>query len=198
MEVWLEIKDCQGYYASNLGRIKSPNKILKPSPDSRGYARVGMKGKTWRCHRIIAQLFISNPENKPEVNHKNGDKMDFSVANLEWTTTQENREHYWRELSAIPQQKHKQAMVELGIKNKESGRYLGANNPMALGKHRIYFESGDIIVVDNLSRWCKESGYDQRNVHHVKNGGYYSKVRGKFKNIYRHKDIIKVELVNEQ
>ena len=55
MEVWLEIKDCQGYYASNLGRIKSPNKILKPSPDSRGYARIGIRGKTIRCHRIVAE-----------------------------------------------------------------------------------------------------------------------------------------------
>lgn len=70
-----------------LADLKNPRKILKLSPDSRGYARVGMKGKTWRCHRIIAQLFISNPENKPEVNHKNGDKMDCSVNNLEWTTT---------------------------------------------------------------------------------------------------------------
>ena len=198
MEVWLEIPDCQGYYASNLGRFKSPRKILKLSPDSRGYARVGMKGKTWRCHRIIAQLFIPNPENKPEVNHKNGDKMDCSVDNLEWTTTKENREHFWRELSAIPKQKHKQAMIRLGEKHKESERFKGANNPMAVGKHKIYFESGDTIVVDNLARWCKETGYDSGQVHHVKNKGYYSKSLGRFKNITRCKDIIKVELVNEQ
>ena len=198
MEVWLEIPDCQGYYASNLGRFKSPRKILSKNPDSRGYAKVGIKGKTIRCHRMVAEYFILNPENKPEVNHKNGDKMDCSVDNLEWNTTKENREHFWRELSAIPKQKQKLAMIKRGQENKESGKYLGANNPMALGKHRIYFESGDIIVVDNLTRWCKESGYDWRNVYHVKNGGYYSKVRGKFKNIYRHKDIIKVELITDE
>ena len=198
MEVWLEIPDCQGYYVSNLGRIKSPNKILKPSPDSKGYARVGIKGKTRRCHRIVAELFLPNPENKPEVNHKNGDKMDFSVANLEWLTTKENREHFWRELSAIPKQKHKQAMVKLGEKFKESEIFKGANNPRAVGKHKIYFESGDTEVVDNLARWCKETGYDSGQVHHVKNKGYYSKSLGRFKNITRCKDIIKVELVNEQ
>lgn len=144
-----------------------------------------MKGKTWRCHRIIAQLFISNPENKPEVNHKNGDKMDCSVNNLEWTTTKENREHFWRELSDIPKQKHKQAMIRLGEKHKESERFKGANNPMAVGKHKIYFESGDTIVVDNLARWCKETGYDSGQVHHVKNKGYYSKSLGRFKKYYK-------------
>jgi len=69
---------------------------------------------------------------------------------------------------------------------------------MAVGKHKIYFESGDTIVVDNLARWCKETGYDSGQVHHVKNKGYYSKSLGRFKNITRCKDIIKVELVNEQ
>ena len=61
----------------------------------------------------------------------------------------------------------------------------------------IGFESGDTIVVDNLARWCKETGYDSGQVHHVKNKGYYSKSLGRFKNITRCKDIIKVELVNE-
>jgi hypothetical protein len=198
MEVWREIKDCQGYYASNLGRFKSPRKILKLSPDSRGYARVGMKGKTWRCHRIIAQLFISNPENKPEVNHKNGDKMDCSLDNLEWTTTQENREHYWRELSAIPQQKHKQAMVEQGIKNKESGIFYGDNNPNALGKHKISFQEGRVIVVENLTRWCKDNGYDVSHIHRLKYGGFFQKSIGRWKTVNRCKDIIKVELVTDE
>ena len=93
-EIWIEIEDAKGYYVSNLGRFKSPNKFLTPTPDSNGYARVGIKGRTRRCHRIVAIHHISNPEKKLEVNHKDGNKMNCCVSNLEWCTAEENRKHY--------------------------------------------------------------------------------------------------------
>ena len=86
--------------------------------------------------------------------------MDFSVANLEWTTTQENREHYWRELSAIPQQKHKQAMVELGIKNKESVYNLSSD------KRKNQFLSGvklEILSPNYLPKYIEENKEKYKN-----------------------------------
>lgn len=92
------------YMVSNLGRIKSNtrqhNVYLKPSIHKKGYHLLatklgGRKGKnlTVRIHRIVAMVFLDNPLNKPEVNHKNGDKANNTVYNLEWSTPSENMLH---------------------------------------------------------------------------------------------------------
>lgn len=71
--------------------------------DKDGYVSVGLRkdGKRWhlRAHRLVAQAFIPNPDNLPEVNHKNGIKNDNRVKNLEWMTTKQNIQHAWRELN---------------------------------------------------------------------------------------------------
>lgn len=52
-----------------------------------------IRGKAYLLHRIVAKLFVPNPENKPEVNHIDGDKLNYKACNLEWVTRQENMQH---------------------------------------------------------------------------------------------------------
>lgn len=114
-EIWKDIPNYEGLYqASNLGRIKSlekqvwnnhqmvvrPEKILKPFSDKKGYFRVKLyknqKCKTQKLHRVIAQTFIPNIFNKPEVNHEDGNKANNMVENLSWATSKENVNHAFR------------------------------------------------------------------------------------------------------
>ena len=156
-EVWKDINEFKGYYqVSNFGRIKSlfryakvkngfrsvPEKILKPKIDKDGYLHVVLqkdrKLKYLAIHRIVADTFIDNPNNLPHVNHKNENKQDNRVENLEWCTEQYN--------------------CNYGNRNKKlsKSKYKAINQYSLKGDLIKEWESGISIE--------KETGFNKKNI----------------------------------
>ena len=99
-----ELEKYKGYFIDENGNLFSTksNKYIKHRLSKFGYIRVGIyhngKSKQLFIHRLLAETFIPNPENKKDVNHINGIKSDFSLENLEWNTRSENMKHSYKEL----------------------------------------------------------------------------------------------------
>lgn len=126
-EIWKPVKGYENYYeVSNLGRVRGlprtvkskkrgdgtrtehflPIRILKPIKDRQGYLRVSLcvdwvTSKPF-VHRLVGYAFIDNPENKREINHKNGIQWDNRLENLEWVTPSENQNHALKNGLKIP------------------------------------------------------------------------------------------------
>ncbi|WP_430787177.1 HNH endonuclease signature motif containing protein [Virgibacillus flavescens] len=98
-EEWKQIKIYPNYFVSKLGEIFSPktNKVIKQGINTGGYRTVNISvdgnGTRLLVHRLVAEAFISNPENKPVVNHIDCNRSNASVDNLEWVTHRENSIH---------------------------------------------------------------------------------------------------------
>ena len=179
-EIWKTIKGYENYYQiSNQGRVKSvtrfvndnngvvllKSKILNPMMNEKGYLRIGLsknnQRKYKRIHRLVAEAFIPNPDNKPQINHKNGIKTDNRVSNLDWVSISENVKHSYHVLH------RKKSML----------RKFGVDNPNS--KPILQLKNGKIIAKFNSAKEAERcTGISQGNISRCANkktksaGGY--------------------------
>lgn len=83
------------YYISNKGNFYSTysNRLVKPQKDHKGYLYVEIGRKKYKLHRLVAKYFLDNPDNLPQVNHKDCNKQNNDVNNLEWCNNRYNYEY---------------------------------------------------------------------------------------------------------
>lgn len=126
-EIWKDIAGFENYQISNMGRVKSKErvvtnkngsymkseKILKVHVMKTGYLAIVLRGKfqkrhLLKIHRLLAENFIPNPNNYPFINHIDGDKTNCDLCNLEWCTAKQNTQH----------------AIETGLRCKVTGRNI--------------------------------------------------------------------------
>ena len=155
VEEWRVVKDYPNYEVSNMGRVRSKyinrTKICNGWKNRAGYMNLkltkiinGVKiKKHFGIHRLVAEAFIPNPENKPQVNHL-GDKTDNRVCMLEWATATENNQH--------------------------SAKYRRSDGSKYLIINQIDIETNLIIKTYKNWKEVKNAGFSQRNVQYCSNG----------------------------
>lgn len=157
-EIWKDIEDYKGIYqVSDLGNIrKIDGYIIKPWI-TRGYCYVGLskKGnlKKYRVHRLVAEAFIPNPNNLPIINHKDENKINNCVNNLEWCTQYENVHKYF---DTKPEKYNKSKKLTKKIKNyhvprkilqlDKNGTILNTWNSMMDIERNLGIRSGNISL----------------------------------------------------
>jgi hypothetical protein len=167
MEINWKIFTTSNVEVSNTGIVKRfDGFIYSPYLSKDGYPCVnihmGEKRKTYKLHRLVALLFIDNLFNKPEINHKDGNKLNNDSSNLEWCTHSENIQHAWDTglLKSTPERSKKISL---------QCRHIGSNNPKSK-KVRGYTKNNEFTIeYESMRLAAKAFNTDSAQVSHSAN-----------------------------
>ena len=165
MEVWKDIKGFEGFQVSTEGKVRSVDryingkygmqlrkgKEIKQWVSNSGYLTVSLniaKKKTnLMVHRLVAETFLQQPEGKGYVNHIDGNKVNNTVANLEWVTRSENQKHAYR-MGLIKNPVEKKAVLQI---DKVSGKVITRYASILEASKAMGKQKSD----GNISKACK-------------------------------------------
>lgn len=175
-EVWKDVTDYDGLYkVSNLGRVKTADhinfvgkhykeKVLRVSPNKKGYLVVRLYNKGACLHhavaRLVAKAFVDNPENKPTVDHINTDVKDNRAVNLQWATHHENQ------MNPISRQKRKEMFRRENMLQKMIKPKRGADNSRARKVIAVHPKTLEIRTYSYMQE-CAKDGFTPANVSKV-------------------------------
>lgn len=178
-EIWKDVVGYEGYYkVSNLGNVKSidrkdnigrnrkgVNKIARDN--GHGYLFVCLysnnKGKQEYVHRLVANAFIENEYNKPEVHHKDSNRKNNVVDNLQWVTTKENNN--------FPEHILAMQSNDDWLEKRKQAVSIAREKAIVINSYKTKFTKGSFVkVFDSLAEGARELGLDKGNCTRVANG----------------------------
>jgi hypothetical protein len=203
-EIWKDISNYDNYKVSSFGNVKNNNtgRILKPSKIG-GYYCVGLsnvKTKTFSVHRLVAVAFIENPEGRPDVNHKDKNKLNNNLSNLEWVTAKENNIHrsngvlqttnqnltIWRINLKSGEKIEKYESIELAAKwiydNQFGNNIHNIRSSISCACRGVYKSSCGFKWEVDKGKHLENEIWKEINIEQEDTKGYYISSTGRFKN----------------
>lgn len=171
---WKPIDGYEGYLVSDDGRVWSSKRGIElAQEEKKGYLNVYLYNRDGRkfigVHRLVAIAFIPNPDNLPEVNHKDENPMNNRVDNLEWCTAKYNS-NYGTHSSKLSEQNKGENNPFYGRKHTEDSieRMRAAKHGMPSNNRKTIVVNGKRYV--SMSECAKEIGISLTQLHNIKNG----------------------------
>lgn len=176
-EEWKKIEGFPNYSVSNTGKVRNDKKNKEKAlvKSSTGYAKTDLysNGKRFckRTHRLVGEAFVPNPYNKPEINHKDGNKLNNRADNLEWVNRSENEKHAYDNGLAKITEKHHHGRKK-GFKNPNAG--LPRTKVRVIETNKVY---------SSVSECARDINGNDRHIHdcirgrqHTHRGYHFEKI----------------------